>query len=195
MKGIRIVLGVAALMATTASVAVAPLPYGWYLDANVGASKVNGVSYTSAPESSKSSDFGWNVNIGYKFIPYFGAEIGYTNYADETVKVSNVKVATATHYAYDLAAKAILPVSTTGVELFAKVGIAEINSHVTAKNSVPGVTVYRGTQHGTAMYYGLGGDWSFMPNLAANLQWNRANGNSKVGRLDLYSIGLTYLIS
>ena len=180
----------------TSAMAAAPLPMGWYLELNGGRSKVTNVSY--APGSSLSnSGIGWNLNGGYKFMPFCAAELGYTQYASTSSKINGVKIATATYYSYDLALKPILPVSDTGAELFAKLGIAYLNSNVKAANasyaSANGITVSTGSHNTTRYYFGLGADYYFIPAAAVNLQWQRAQGNNQTGNLNLYSIGLSYL--
>lgn len=187
-----IVAGIATLTAMNAAMAVAPLPTGWYLEGNVGNSKVSNVSY-AAGSSLTSSGVGLNLNVGYKFIPFFGMEAGYTKYANTSSKVGNVKVASASYYSYDIAAKPLLPIGDTGAELFAKLGIAHLHSKVTADSTVPGVAVSTGKNNVNGYYFGLGADYYFLPMAAINGQWQRAKGNSQTGTLDLYSLGLSYL--
>lgn len=180
----------------TSAMAVAPLPMGWYVDANVGTAKVTNASYASG-SSFSNSGVGWNLNVGYKFTPFFAAEAGYTNYANSTSKVNGVKIATATYYTYDAAGKGILPIGDTGAELFAKLGIAHLNSNVKAENSsyatANGIAVSTGTSNVNGYYYALGAAYYFIPALAGNIQWQRAKGNSKTGNLALTSLGISYL--
>ncbi|MEO8402146.1 MAG: outer membrane beta-barrel protein [Gammaproteobacteria bacterium] len=201
MKKIKIIAlataGFAALSASVTAFAVAPLPSGWYLDANVGASRATNVSY--ATNSSKSNT-GWgsNLNVGYKFMPFLGGEIGYTWYSQIKAKAFGTNVATANNSAFDVAAKAILPIGTSGAELFAKLGVARLRSEVKATNTAfanaNGILVNTGTHHTTGYYFGIGGDYSFYPSMSVHAQWQRAKGNNTTGNFDLYSIGLTYLV-
>lgn len=186
------VLGIATTTAITSAMAVPPLPTAWYAEVNGGSSKVSNASY-AANSSLTSSGIGYNLNLGYKFIPFFGAELGYTKYASTSSKVGGVKVATGNYYSYDIAAKPLLPIGDTGAELFAKLGIAHLHSNITSDGSVPGVSVTTGTNNVNGYYFGLGGEYYFMPMAAVNVQWQRAKGNSKTGTLDLYSLGLSYL--
>lgn len=189
-------VSIAALCVCTSVLAVSPLPNAWYLEANGGGSKVTNASYASN-SSLSSSGIGWNLNVGYKFMPFFAGEIGYTNYAKTSSKVNGVKIATATYYSYDIAGKPILPIGDTGLELFAKLGIAHLNANVKASNSsyakANGIVVSTGSKNANGLYFGLGADYYFLPELAANVQWNRAKGNSKTGNLNLYSVGVSYL--
>ena len=181
---------------STLALAGAPAPMGWYLEGNLGWSQINNVSY--APNTNISSNgFGWNLNAGYKFMPYFATEIGYTSYQNGTINFNGTKVGKVVPYSYDLAAKAIIPIQDTGGEVFAKLGAARARSKVTASNAAllaaNGETLNTGNFTSTDFYFGVGGDYFFMPNAAVNVQWNRADGNKKTGNLDLLSIGLTYL--
>ncbi|MCE3238832.1 MAG: hypothetical protein K0R24_1813 [Gammaproteobacteria bacterium] len=181
---------------STLTLAEVSLPMGWYLEGNLGSSKISDVSYAAGTHLN-TTGLGWNVNGGYKFIPYFAAEIGYTSYGNGNITLNSVKVGKDQVQSYDLAAKAIVPVQDTGAEIFAKLGAARAKSHVTVTNetvlAANGTTLNTGRYNSTNFYFGLGGDYSFMPNMAANIQWNRVAGKSKTGNLDLLSLGLTYL--
>jgi OOP family OmpA-OmpF porin len=187
-----------AAMLGSASVTLAAitLPYGWYIEGNAGGTSISNTNYGSGTTAT-SPGWGWNVNGGYKFMPYFAAELGYTKYANAKIKSNGTQVAKDTHYSYYLAGKGILPVSDSGFELFAKLGIARINDHVTITNasyvSANNLSINAGSHAVTGAYFGVGGDYSFTPNLALNAQWNRSKGNKTTGNLDLYSLGLTYL--
>ena len=195
MKGIKHITLAAACLITSTAFAVQPIPTGWYLEGNIGKSKTHDVNYGTGLSVSNSG-LGWNINGGFKFIPYFAAEVGYTRYSDTTVKSGGTTVAkTDGAYAYDIAGKAILPVYDSGFELFAKLGLASIHTHTTASTVVSGVTVNTGTDTDTAPYYGVGGEYYFTMNFAGNLQWQRSAGNNSTGKLDLYSLGLSYLFA
>ena len=195
-KIIVILTGMAALGFTGLAMAEVPMPMGWYLEGNLGGSKISNVSY-AANTSIASTGLGWSLNGGYKFIPYFAAEIGYTSYANGTINFNGSKVGKDQAQSYDVAGKAIMPVQDTGVEIFAKLGVARAKSQVTATNAAllagSGETLNTGRHNPTDLYFGLGGDYAFMPNMAANLQWNRVDGTNKTGNLDLFSLGLTYM--
>jgi len=184
------------LTLTTLAIGVVPMPVGWYLEGNLGVSKISNVTY--APNTSISSTgLGWNVNGGYKFIPYFAAEVGYTSYAKGTINFNGTGVGKDQVQAVDLAAKAILPIQETGAEIFAKLGIARAKSQVTVTNAsllaASGETLNTGTFRSNDLYFGLGADYAFIPSAAVNVQWNRVDGTSKTGNLDLVSLGLSYM--
>lgn len=187
---------VVALGFTMLAIAETPMPMGWYLEGNLGGSKISNVSYATNT-SIASTGLGWSLNGGYKFIPYFAAEIGYTSYANGTINFNGSKVGKDQAQSYDVAGKAIMPVQDTGAEIFAKLGVARAKSQVTSTNAAllaaSGETLNTGRHNSTDLYFGVGGDYAFMPNVAANLQWNRVDGTTKTGNLDLFSLGLNYM--
>ncbi len=189
---------VAAAAFATCSWADIPLPNGWYLEGNVGVSPSGNGDYGPGIKTS-GSGAGFNANGGFRFMPYFALEVGYTKYAGSEGKYNGTQVVADTRYSYDVAGKGILPLNDTGVELFAKLGVARMSSKVTERNNAfvtaNNVSVDTGTHTDTGYYFGLGGDYNFTPNLAANLQWQRAKGDSRIGNLDLYSLGMTYTFS
>ncbi len=173
-----------------------PMSAGWYVEGNIGQSKLQNVNFGTGTSIASSTGFGWNVDGGYKFMPYFGAEIGYTRYPNASIRdISGATIATDRHYAYDLAGKAILPISNSGVEFFAKLGISRIRTK-TVQNSTtpaPGTAFSNANTYVTGGYYAIGADYVFNPNLAANIQWATANGNGKTGNISLFSLGLNYI--
>lgn len=189
------VAGVVLLGALTSANAVPAPPAGWYVEANIGNSKISNVTYATG-NSVSGSGRGWNVNGGYKFMPYFATELGYTKYADAKGKISGTTIADDSHYAYDIAAKGILPIGESGADLFSKLGVARLKSHVTAQNSsfiaANGITVNTGSHTATGVYFGLGGEYTAWQALAVNAQWQYAKGNSKTGNYQLYSLGVSY---
>lgn len=197
MRKITLTALVAALGCMANTFAAMPLPMGWYMEGNAGKSNESSANYGTSLSSSTNTGLAWNVNGGYKFMPYLAAELGYTNYTKQRIKFNNAQIAQDVHYSYYLAGKGILPISDSGVELFAKLGIARINSHVTISDpttvNTNGLSVNAGTHHISAAYFGVGTDYNYTSNMAFNLQWDRAKGNSTTGNLDLYSVGVSYL--
>ncbi|MFZ2316151.1 MAG: outer membrane beta-barrel protein [Gammaproteobacteria bacterium] len=185
--------GLVAMAMATPALAVMSVPFGWYLEGNVGSSHLSNVNYSG---SSSSSGVGGNANLGYKFMPYFAMEAGYTQYANSSIKDNTgTKAASVKHYSYDLAGRGIFPITDSGFELFAKLGVQRIN----AKTSISDQTAANNlgissSQHNTTgLYLGAGGQYYMMPELAVNVQWQRAQGNSNSGTEDLYSVGLSFI--
>ncbi len=177
--------------------AVMSVPYGWYVEADAGETKLSNTNY---PGNVSTSGIGGSGEIGYKFMPYFGTEIGYTRYANTTIKEPNTNntAAKVTNSSYDLAIKAILPVMTSGVEAFAKAGVSRALASVSVKNTEAasdiGMATSSADHSATGVYLGLGAQWYFMPELALVGQWARATGNNTTGTMDLYSLGLSFIV-
>lgn len=199
MKGIRLIsLAIACIALGSASLvfAAVSVPSGWYVEGNIGTTRVSNVTY-SPGASVTSAGLGGNIDAGYKFIPYFATEIGYSKYADAKIKnPAGTQGATAKNTALDITAKGILPIVNTSVQFFAKLGLAYARSDVsisdaTAASTMPGLQT--GTHKTASAYLGAGLDYSISPNFPVNFQWQRAQGDNRTGALDLYSVGLAYI--
>lgn len=169
-------------------------PEGWYLEGNVGSSHISNTNYDSA--STSSSGIGGNVDLGYKFMCYLGVEVGYSKYPTTNVKtIEGTKAATVNHYSYDLAARAILPISDSGFEAFAKLGVGRMMSstNVQDDDAAESIQFASGSHSSTGVYMGLGAQIYFTPELAVVGQWQRAQGSSSSGTEDLYSLGISFL--
>ncbi len=178
------------------TVAAMSIPYGWYVEGNIGTSNTSNDNYPSGTSTS-TSGVGWNANVGYKFMPYFAAEAGYTRYSDTTIKSNGGTIATDKHYAFDLAGKGIVPISDSPVELFAKLGIQNLYSKTSISNSTAAnsVGLSSGTNNTFGAYLGTGVQYSFTPAFGANLQWMRAVGDDSTGTMSLLSIGISYFVA
>lgn len=168
----------------------APLPFGWYIEGNVGVSNISNTNFGPGVSTSNSGNsIGYNVNAGYKFIPYFAAEAGYTKYSKINITGPlGLSSGTAQPYALDLAAKAIWPISDLGFELFTKVGVDQVRLSVSGAN----ISNSKSNNSG-GLYLGIGAEGSCSPNIPINIQWARAQGNSTAGNLNLYSVGIGYI--
>ncbi|HEX4046146.1 MAG TPA: outer membrane beta-barrel protein [Gammaproteobacteria bacterium] len=170
------------------------LPYGWYVEGNVGSTHLSKKNY---PGDSSSSGIGGNANIGYKFMPYIAAEIGYTRYANTTVKDQfGTKAGTDKIFSADFAVKGILPIGGSGAELFAKLGVDRVysNMHINNQTAANNIGLGHSDHSATGVYLGAGAQYSFVPEFAANIQWARANGSSSTGTMDFFSFGLAYIL-
>lgn len=171
------------------------LPCGWYVEGNVGTTRISNGNNTS---NTNGTNIGFNLNFGYKFMPYFALEIGGTRYPNGQVKdpVTGVKIGSTQFYSYDLAGRAIVPISDSGFELFGKFGVARINASASGSVVAPsGVTISgNGSRNKTGIYLGLGGQYYVSPELAFNLQWQRAQANNhNNATFDLLSLGVSYI--
>lgn len=188
------IAGLILLTISTSSYAIMSVPYGWYLEGNVGITKIFNESFPKGAGSSN-SNVGANANIGYKFMPFFGTEIGYTQYANTNIKnQAGVNAATVRHYAWDLALRGILPLSDNGVEFLGKVGIARAYSRIGIDNSEAAASIglSGSTSGSTGFYLAAGAQYYFTPEFAIVALWARSQGNGSTGTLDLYSLGISY---
>lgn len=196
----RIVLALSAITAivgfSSAFATCTSVTDGWYLEANAGSTNVSSKNYPSGVSAS-SSGIGGNVNIGYKFMPYFATEMGYTRYTNTGLSANDVSVASDTLYSYDIAFRGILPVANSGFELFAKVGGGRIKSdiNVTGSRAVAAAAagVSNQSHSHTGLYFGGGGQYYFMPEAAFVIQWQRIDGNSSTGTADLFTGGFSFI--
>jgi hypothetical protein len=196
-KGLKIIASIFSAVLLTQSAAFAAIPYttAWYVELNPGYSAVNGVAY---PGKVYHSGFGGNITFGYKFNPYIGLDVGYTYYSDVRIKApTGQQVAFSQHYSYDMAAKLMLPIAQTGVNVFGRGGMGRIRSYTHVKNEAVAnlnhYTFNAGVHTRTVPVYGAGAEYAILKNLEASMEWMRAQGNNTTGQLDLYSLGLTYL--
>lgn len=198
MQGKRLVvasaLGLTCLFASTSYADCYSAPYGWYLELNVGEARIINANYPGF--SSSANGLGVNANLGYKFMAYFAAEIGYTRYKDATIKDQfGVQAATVTPSAYDITGKGIVPFPQAGLELFGKLGVVRAQARLSISNSTAAahVGINGNTRSSTSALIGIGIQYYFMPELAIVAQWQRANSDNQTGILDLYSIGLSFI--
>ncbi|OAI48972.1 hypothetical protein AYO45_03795 [Gammaproteobacteria bacterium SCGC AG-212-F23] len=184
--------------ATSAFATCAPLAKGWYVEGLGGSTNTFGKSYPQI-NSVKRTGFGWGLNAGYKFIPYFGLEVGYIHPASTLLRAPiGGTNARDNHYAYDVAGKAMMPLGATGAEVFAKLGISRVSSKIGSVDANAAAqnhfTFNTTNQNSTGVFGGVGVGYSFMPPLQANLQWERSNGNSSTGSIDFYAFGISYIL-
>lgn len=198
---VGMITGLVALMGSTSVLALCggcmSVPCGWYVEANAGYSTL---SNTNLPGKVDSNGAAGNLNIGYKFMPYVGLEIGYSQYSGSSINdiITGEQAGKAKHYSYDIAGRAIWPIADSGFELFGKIGAQHIATTVSLNRQNPEAIINTGltTSMGggtTGLYMGLGGQYYLMPELAVVVQWQRAAGNGSTGTADLYSGGLSFI--
>ncbi len=119
----------------------------FYLGGHLGGSRIDEGNYfeniTKATGASNQEidqgGFGWNVYAGVNLNKYFALEAGYNQYADNTYDAStdsaylDEKVSAS---AFDLMAKATLPISNTNWFVFAKGGFSSVTTKLKVTSSV-----------------------------------------------------------
>jgi hypothetical protein len=178
--------------------AEAPLPKGWYAEGNVGYSNVTGKTYPTI-STVRRTGVGWSAFGGYKFTPYVAAEGGYTGYKFTQLRNSvGTTIAKDSHYVVDVTSKIMLPVYETGINLFGKLGVAFIYSKVGSINAgaaaVDNSSIGSSSSSVMGFYWGGGAEYFFTCNLAANVQYAKAQGNSNTGSPSLLSAGLSFIL-
>lgn len=197
MKGsslLRMAASAVALTVISSSAwAINSLPMGWYLAAHGGSTDISNVSY---PGNTSTSGTGLSGDLGYKFMPYFAMEFGYTYYANSVIKNNaGTKAGTVKNYSYDIAGKAIWPIMDTGFELFGKLGATRVSAStsINSQSAANALGLAQQSKSATGPYFGGGAAYYIYPELALNVQWMRAQGSSQTGDLDLLSAGVEFI--
>lgn len=191
-----VISGLAMLSLSDSALAIMSVPAGWYIEGNLGSAHLSNKNF-GRRSSSTASGLGGNVNLGYKFMPYLGMEMGYSQYPTTNVKDQfGNKAGTDKIYSYGLAGRGILPIVDSGFELFAKLGVQRINSHISTTNQTAAnnIGLSNGHHSATGLYIGAGAQYYFMPELAVVLQWQSAQGNNSTGTENLFSLGLSFIM-
>ena len=183
------------LLFAVPALAVISAPFGWYVEGNVGSSGLSNKSYPGSPSS---SGIGINANVGYKLMPYLGLEIGATRTANTNLDdQSGNEAGTDKHWSYDIAARGILPFIDSGLEAFAKIGMAQTNSSFSVNNQTAANNLGVSSDEYSAigLYYGVGGQYYLTPAVAGNIQWAQSIGNGNTGNMSLLSIGVSFIFA
>lgn len=135
---------------------------GGYAEGNIG------FTHITNSGSGWGNEYGLSAGLGYKFMPFLAAEIGYGTYATSDYSFVGAQV-------FDMTSKIILPFPEAGFDVFAKLGAAHINS----KNSNGDIT----------LFWGFGGEYAFSRNFAIVVQWSQATSSGGSGDLQFLSAG------
>lgn len=171
-KTIKIVAAIIVAAIGNMALADVPLARGSYVDINVGYSKI-----VNAQAAANVTGLGFNIDLGYKLMPFFAVEGGYTTYGASKSSFTGAN-------ALDIAIKGILPFQEMGIELFAKLGPDYVNNSKVPNGISP---------NAFNVYYALGGAYAMNANMLITLQFAQAAGNSDTGNFQLFSIGASYL--
>jgi opacity protein-like surface antigen len=200
MQGKRLVLtafSVAAMSLMQPALAnMMSVPMGWFLEANGGSAHLSNTNFQG---STSSSGIGGNANLGYKFMPYVAGEVGYSRYPNTNIKTfsNGTTAGEIKHYSYGLSVRGILPISDSGFEVFAKLGVQRMKATISIQNAAAAASIGLGSSShsSTGLYLGAGAQFYFMPEMAVVAQWQRAQGSSGTGTEDLYSLGLSFIFN
>lgn len=208
-KFVKLSLAAVALAAvSSAALAAAP---GAYVGAGIGYGRLeqaNAFPKGTVPSTVKTSQQKGNVEgrafVGYNFNQNFGVEGGYNYVGDATVKANTVKgITPAGSFKYtnqiqtgDLVAKAYLPISDSGFNLYALGGAAYVHSN--EKFSGTGVTNVQTTTNKVRPKYGIGASYD-IPNspVTTSLELSRVQGtgdHTAIPNLDsaMFTVSYTF---
>jgi opacity protein-like surface antigen len=183
MKKILLSLG---LMATVLSFN-AFADTGPYVELNLGysATGTSSIDKTKQLVKEQSSHFGYNLNAGVLFLG-FGAEAGYTRYADINYH-DNSTSAPADLYGLHLA---LITDHTFGpLMLFGKLGYGQLH-----RGSFSVDDVKTDSTEKSGLYFGFGGGFKFTSNLAAIVQYQQIVGKGDMPDANLTSAGIRWMI-
>lgn len=177
-----------AMFCYSSAFAVQEINSGFYVGINLGYGKMK--ETISGSTFNKTTGFGGRVDVGYKFVPTFATEFGFSMFRNG--RFSN-GVTTTNNFLLDLALKAILPFKN-GFSVFGKVGPAVLNHKYDDPNGV--LTDKRAGTHMKPTIFGaIGASYSFTPNIALNGQVAATAKNGKNAPATfLATAGITYII-
>jgi opacity protein-like surface antigen len=194
-RALTLLSGIALAALSSVAIAAMPVPFGWYIEGNVGEAKPLHKYYPGTIKNTH--EIGFNFNGGYKFNPFVSGEVGYTNYGATRIDNSfGNQAAKDCRIAFDIAAKLSLPIWGTGAEIFGKLGAGRLMTDLNTNDynaTVNNLQFNTGTHSATGLYAGAGADYSITTHILVNAQWALARGNGRTGDLNLYSGGLSYI--
>lgn len=161
----------------------------WYVSANIGMSHLFDEKIPGSTNSVNQNGPGWNVNAGYNFTRYYGAEIGFNQYHDSRETAGLTEVATTEHYSAYLAGTGRYCFQNR-ISAIGKLGLA----YSYANKVVNGASGASAGANSLSLYYGVGLAYKLTKRTKAALQWSRALGNDVTGSADLYSVGFIFSI-
>ncbi len=180
-------LSVPILFLNPQALAATSLSKGIYVSLNGGYSKVDETIKDNRKQHN--SDFGGNIDLGYKFVPVIATEAGFTWHTSERF---DYDIKGDNNFAIDLALKIMLPFDSTGLSLFAKAGPAMV--HHRLKDGTQPVE-HVGDHTRPALYLGGGVGYAISKNLGIDIQASATTKNGKtIPAMYLVSAGITYIL-
>ena len=197
MLTLKKIAAVSALSAAFTSVCFADIrlecPH-WYMGGNLGVSHLHDKAAAGSTDYVDQNGPGWNVNVGAQFIRIFagmfGAELGYTQYADSRENNIGVNVANTEHYSTYLAAEGKYPL-VDKVSALGKLGVSYQYARKVFIGSGATKSANTYSPYGAiGLAYDLTCNFAFVGLLARD--WGH---NNSTGSADLYSLGFSYSIT
>ena len=153
---------------------------GWFIGAGGGASKFNdGCNILSGAGTCDDNGSYWKVFGGYRFNPYFGFELGYTDFG-EVERTVGATTATYEATGMDIVLVATIPLNRE-FSLFGKYGLYrwDVDLTVTGAAAV--------SAKGKDVTYGFGAHYNLTRNIAARLEYQKYfnAGDAVTGSFDI----------
>lgn len=157
---------------------------GWFLEGNIGYSLTHDMAVPGATKVTQDG-VGGNVAVGYIFMEYLAAEVGYTKYADarHTAAAGAALAATNQKYSIHGAGKVMWELFDK-FNVHGKFGLGFFNTRI----DFGGGGFFR-DENAFHVYYGAGISYDITNTVQFILQRNRAQGDKKTGSADLFSFG------
>lgn len=180
-------------LTSLANLSYATIP-GLYLGAGAGLSRLDtpneylydDISDSAQKKSKKLGGLGARAFIGYNFNEYLGLEFGAAQYAKSSYKTQWASDLKATqNYKLrdlDLVAKAYLPISDSGLSVYALGGAAYVESKMGYSQTIPGITnADSTTTHKVLPKYGVGISYDVPATpFTTNLELSRIQGKGDI---------------
>lgn len=122
------------------------------------ASNITGTGSSSKTSNNiKEHGFAWNVNLGYKFMPYLALELGYFGYDEVKYDFAGGHASVSSINNTVLALKGIAPLGH-GFSLYAKAGPAYVHQE---QGAASGAGVVAKTSEKVSVFGGVGANFNF----------------------------------
>lgn len=160
---------------------------GIYIGGNAGYGTAGDTSFNHG-------GFAYNGDIGYQFNTYFGLELGYNHFANET-HLSTWRTDSLSNYSGDIALKATLPVADRW-SLFGKAGLAYVHHEAEYFHIANGNTnltlPLNGSISGPAPYLAAGASYELSQHLDLNAQIHGTTHSQGLPSMYAGLVGLSY---
>ena len=189
MKGIKTLVLATAMAAATGVCAQQPpaLSHPWYVGVGIG----TGVLHKSGSDLSgldnaqlDDTDTTYTVRGGYRFSPYFAAELGYYDLGRYRFSGANGLDGSGRAQSVGISLVGILPIDR--FDLYGRIGYAHSKLTVNA-NGPLGSTANQNERQDEATY-GVGARWNFAPQWGLFAEWMK---NDRI-RVDSYMGGIDF---
>lgn len=195
MKKALLAVGLVAAATALPAAAQGVQTQNFYAGLSVGQAKYSDVCGQLPGFSCDDKDTAFRIFGGYQFHPNIGVELGYADLGKAKFSTTAGGISTGgkeSFTAWDLVAVGSYPIGT-GFSLFGKFGLYYGKAEATATASIPGFSASaNASDTGTDLTFGLGAGYDFNRNFGARLEWQRYNGFSDAGGLDVISLGVLY---